>query len=110
MAIARPIPRFAPVQELFAPDRSSRRTGGGGQTEVDRAGSARALVELREFPFGAGEADFETFDLAEPTLALGFGDAGQQVVADRGDPLPLGGIGPQQAAPEAVVLVAQLVP
>jgi hypothetical protein len=71
----------------------------GWQAEVDGGGLAGALVELGEFLFGAGEADFEAFDLAEPALSFCLGDAGQQVVADLNDPASLGGIGPQEAAP-----------
>ncbi|WP_437080808.1 hypothetical protein [Streptomyces sp. enrichment culture] len=39
-------------------------------------------VELGELVFGAGEADSQPFDLAEPALALGFRDADVKVVAD----------------------------
>ncbi len=54
-----------------------------------------ASVDLREFVFGASQADLESFDLAEPALTFGFGDAGGQVVADLEQPLPLGGIRPK---------------
>ncbi|MFE9679352.1 hypothetical protein ACFYO5_35445 [Streptomyces sp. NPDC006259] len=47
-------------------------------------------VELAEFLLGASQADLETFDLAEPAFRLGFGDSGDQVVADLGKPCPLG--------------------
>ena len=40
-----------------------------------------APVDLGEFVFGSGEADFEAFDFAEPAFVLGFGDAGGEVVA-----------------------------
>jgi hypothetical protein len=36
-----------------------------------------------EFFVGGGEADLESFDLAEPALALRFDDAGFEVVPDR---------------------------
>jgi hypothetical protein len=54
-----------------------------------------ASVDLREFVFGASQADLEPFDLAEPALTFGFGDAAGQVVADLEQPLPLGGIRPK---------------
>jgi hypothetical protein len=57
----------------------------GWHAKVDGGGVAGApgeLGELDELAVGAGEADLEAFDLAEPALALGFGDAGGEVVAD----------------------------
>jgi hypothetical protein len=69
--------------------------GEGGHAELDGAGLTLASgVDLGELVFGAGEADFESFDLAEPALAFGFGDAGVQVVADLFQPASLGGICP----------------
>jgi hypothetical protein len=62
-------------------------------------------VDLGEFVFGSGEADLESFDFAEPAFALGFGDAGDEVVADLGDAGPLGRVGPVEGASEAAVLV-----
>ena len=47
----------------------------------------------------------ESFDFAEPAFAFGFGDAGDEVVADLGDAGPLGGVGPVHAAAQAAVLV-----
>ena len=41
-----------------------------------------ATVELGELVVGAGEADLEAVDLAEPAFPLRLGDAGKQVVAD----------------------------
>src|SRR6516162_7928399 len=64
-----------------------------------------AAVDLGEFVVGAGEADLESFDLAEPAFAFGFGDAGGEVVADLSDVWPLGGVGPEHGAAEAGVLV-----
>ncbi|MEU0645954.1 hypothetical protein [Streptomyces umbrinus] len=49
-----------------------------------------ALIELTELLLGASQADLETFDLAAPAFLLGFGDSGDQVVADLGKPCPLG--------------------
>src|SRR5258708_36663802 len=63
-------------------------------------GVAGAAVDLGELVFGAGEADFQGFGFAEPAFALGFGDAGGEVVADLGDAGPLGGVWPVQGAAE----------
>ncbi|GAA1728950.1 hypothetical protein GCM10009680_82640 [Streptomyces yatensis] len=49
-----------------------------------------APIELAELLLGVGQADLETFDLAEPAFRLGFGDSGDQVVADLGNPCPGG--------------------
>jgi len=76
---------------------------GGGHAEV--GGVVGAAVDLVEFVFGAGEADFEAFGFAGPALLFGFGDAGVEVVADLGDAGPLGGVGPVQGAAQAGVLV-----
>jgi hypothetical protein len=40
------------------------------------------VVELDELVLGAGEADAEPFDLAEPAFTFGLGDAGDEVVPD----------------------------
>jgi putative transposase len=40
-----------------------------------------APFDLGEFVFGPGKADLESLDLAEPSLAVRFGDAGCEVVA-----------------------------
>ena|SRR5260370_41003479 len=73
----------------------------GGHSESDWAGGAGAPVDLGEFVFGAGEADLESFGFAGPAFAVGFGDAGGEVVADLGDAGPLGGVGPVQGASQA---------
>ena len=70
-----------------------------------RAGSVGAPVDLGELVMGAGEADFESFGFAEPAFAVGFGDAGGEVVADLGDAAALGGVWPVQGAAQAAVLV-----
>jgi hypothetical protein len=46
------------------------------------------VVDLGEFIVGAVEADLESFDLAEPALALGLSDAGDEIVADFRDARP----------------------
>ena len=63
-----------------------------GHSESDGGGCAGAPVDLGEFVLGAGEADLESFGFAEPAFAFGFGDAGDQVVADLGDARPLAGV------------------
>ena len=71
-----------------------------GHSEVGHGGAAAGgdLVRLGEFLFGGGEADLQAFGFAGPAFALGFADAGDQVVADLGQPRPLGGVGAQQRA------------
>jgi hypothetical protein len=61
---------------------------------MDRA-AAGAAVNLGELVVGAGEADFEPFDLAVPAFAFGFADAGGEVVADLADSGLLGRVGPE---------------
>jgi hypothetical protein len=53
-------------------------------------------VDLGELVLGAGEADLEALDLAEPALASGLGDAVVQVVPDLLETVPLGGVRPQE--------------
>ena len=71
-----------------------------GHSEVDHGAAAVSsdLVHLGEFLAGGGEADLQALGFAGPAFALGFADAGDQVVADLGQPWPLGGVGPQQRA------------
>ena len=65
----------------------------GRHPEVDAGRPGRDLVELGEFLAGAGEADLQPVDLAEPAFAAGFGDADMEVVADLDQPGALGGVG-----------------
>lgn len=58
-------------------------------------------VDLGEFGFGGGEVDVEPFGFAGPALAFGFGDAGEQVVADLLEPTLLGRVDAQEWAPNA---------
>jgi hypothetical protein len=55
-----------------------------------------ATVILGEFLFGTGEADLESFGFAGPAFAFGFGDAGQEIVADLFEAWPLGGVDPEE--------------
>ena len=59
------------------------------------------MVYLGEFVFGAGEADFESFEFAEPGFVFGLGDAGLQVVADLGQSWSLGRVGPEHGTANA---------
>jgi hypothetical protein len=68
---------------------------------VGGGGGAGAAADLGELVFGAGEADLEAFGFAEPAFAFGFGDAGDEIVADLGDAGPLGGVWPVQGAAQA---------
>lgn len=61
--------------------------------------------DLGELVVGAGEADLQTFNLAEPPFAFGLTDPGDQVVADLGDARPLGRVGPEHWAADAGVFV-----
>ena len=72
---------------------------GGGHAEV--GGVVGAAVDLGQLVFGSGEADFEALGFAEPAFTFGFGDAGEEVVADLGDAGPLGGVWPVQGAAQA---------
>ncbi|WP_204080156.1 hypothetical protein [Mycobacterium riyadhense] len=68
-----------------------------GDAEVggsDASGCPAASFDLDEFVLGAGEADLESFDFAEPALVLRFGDAGFEVVSDLNEPGALVGVGP----------------
>jgi hypothetical protein len=53
-------------------------------------------VDLVELVLGAGEADFEAPDLAEPAFAFGLGDAVVQVGSDLLGARLLGGVRPQE--------------
>ncbi|MEE1805119.1 hypothetical protein [Streptomyces sp. BE133] len=53
-------------------------------------------LDLGEFPLRSGEADLKALDFAKPALAFGFGDAGDEVVADVNQPRPLGRIGSEE--------------
>lgn len=61
----------------------------GGDAKVHDPMLSVAPIEPAELLLGAGEADLEPFDLAEPAFPLGFGDSGDQVVADLGKPCVL---------------------
>lgn len=62
-------------------------------------------VELRKLLLGSGKTDLQSFNLAEPAFRLGFGDSGDQVVADLGKPCPLGRVRPEERASDTSVLM-----
>jgi hypothetical protein len=62
-------------------------------------------VELSEFGVDGGEVDFESFDLAEPTLLLGLVDPVGEVVVDLPQPGSLGWVGPKEGTAHATVLM-----
>ena len=69
---------------------------------VDGGGLApEGRVDLGELVVGAGEADLQSLDFAEPAFAFGFGDAVVQVGADLLEPGALGWVWPQERAPDA---------
>ena len=73
--------------------------GEAGDAELDGRGAAGAdLVHLGEFGVRTGEADLEAFGLAVPAVGFGFGDAGDEVVADVFQPCTRGWIRAQQRA------------
>jgi hypothetical protein len=72
-----------------------------GHAEVDDRAAGADLVHLGELVPGGREADFESVDVAGPAFAACFADAGDQVVADLGEPLALGRVGTQQRAADA---------
>ena len=70
-----------------------------GHAELDRGGlPPQGRVDLGELVVGAGEADLQPVDFAEPALAFGFGDAVVQVGADLLKPGALGWVRPQERA------------
>src|SRR6476620_681577 len=77
----------------------------GGDAKVHGRMLPVAPVELAELLLGASRADLETFDLAEPAFRLGFGDSGDQVVADLGKSCPLGRVRSEERASDASVLM-----
>jgi hypothetical protein len=75
-------------------------SGGVGEArdaELDGLGAVGAdLLLLGEFGVRAGEADLEALSLAVPGVGFGFGDAGDEVVADRFQPCAGGRVRVQQ--------------
>jgi hypothetical protein len=79
----------------------ARDVGERGHAELD--GVCRAPEgggDLGELVIGAREADLEPFHFTEPAFAFGLGDAVEQVGADLLEAVPLGGVRPQERAPD----------
>ena len=72
---------------------------------MGRVSALGDLVHFGKFGPGPCEADFEAFGFSEPAVGLGFGDALDEVVADLCQAGSGCGIGPQQRAAQAAVLV-----
>src|SRR5271166_1021062 len=79
--------------------------GEAGHAEADCVAGLGAPVDLGELVAGPGKADLESLCLPGPALAFGLGDAGDQVVADLCDAVPLAGRRPVHTAAKATVLV-----
>ena len=77
----------------------------GRPSWVLRVAAGGDLVHLGELVPGAGEADLQSLGLAEPAGRFGLSDAGGQVAADLSEAGTLGGVGAQQRAAQAGVLV-----
>jgi hypothetical protein len=72
-----------------------------GDAEVDGASVVGGeLVDLGEFLLGAGQADLEPIDFAEPPFPMCLVDAVAKVVADLYQPLAVAGVWPQERAPQ----------
>lgn len=57
-------------------------TGDRGDDEVDETAAGGVPIELGRFLLCSSKADAKSLDLAERAFALGFGDAGDEVLAD----------------------------
>jgi len=80
--------------------------GEAGDAELDRVGAPSSdLLHFGEFGVRAGEADLQSFGLAVPAARFGFGDAGEEIVADLFKARPGGGVGSQQRAAQTTVFV-----
>jgi hypothetical protein len=76
---------------------------GGRHGEVN--GSRSPPVDLGELVVRSREGGLQPFNLAEPALALGLGDAGDEVVADLLQPAALGRVRPEERATNASVFM-----
>jgi len=78
------------------------RVGEGWDAELNGLAAVGAdLVHLRELGPGAGQAHLQPFGFAEPAVLFGFGDAGDEVVADLHQAGMLAGVGPEKRAAQA---------
>jgi hypothetical protein len=87
------------ISVVYRVSGASGGVGEAGDAELHRLGAAGAdLVHLGEFGVRTGEADLEALSLAVPAVGFGFGDAGEQVVADLFQPCAGGRVRAQQRA------------
>ena len=63
------------------------------------------FIHLRELQLGTVESHAQTFDVAEPAVLFGFGDAFFEIVDDVLEPVDLAGIRTEKGAAEACVFV-----
>ncbi|WP_426939805.1 hypothetical protein [Pseudarthrobacter sp. S6] len=99
---------YEEVRDPWSPGWNGSRAGGlseGGHAELGRVAALGDLVHFGKFGAGPCEADFEAFGFSEPAVGLGFGDALNEVIADLCQTGSGRGIGPQQRAAQAAVLV-----
>jgi len=76
----------------------------GGDAEADVLGAAGlGEVGLGKLVVGGGEADLESFGFSGPAFAFGFGDAGEEVVADLFQSVALGGVDAEHGASDGVL-------
>jgi hypothetical protein len=68
--------------------------GEGGRVEVSVSGASGHLLDLVHLLTSSREADLEAVYLTEPALLSGFGDSGDQIVANLDQPRALGRVGP----------------
>ena len=68
---------------------------GHSQVDGDCPAVGGDLIHLSELVASGGEADPQALGFAGPAFALGFADAGLEVVAQADQPRPLGRVGPQ---------------
>jgi hypothetical protein len=72
-----------------------------GHAEVDASPVLETSVDLGELVLGSRKADTKSFDFAEPAFTFGFGDAGEEIVADLDEAVSLGRVGPEHRAADA---------
>ena len=82
-----------------------RRAGLAGQLDSGGVAEGGDPFHGGEFLVGGGQACVKPFDLAEPALLVGFGQAGGEVIDDLGETARLGRIGAKHGAADAGVLV-----
>jgi hypothetical protein len=79
-----------------------------GEAEQHRAVIGGQAFHFLEHFLCAGEAGLQSFDLAEPVVLFGFGDAGVKVGDDLSKPVSLIRVGPEQRASQASVFVVAI--